>query len=259
MERLRKMRAFICDMDGVIYHGTKILPGAQEFVSWLKSQQKEYLFLTNSSEKTTAELSTKLATMGLDVHEDHFYTCALSTADFLHQQSPQASVFVIGGRGIIQALENINFKITDTNPDFVVVGDTRDYNFALIEKATNFVANGARLIGTNPDLSVPTEKGIAPHTGSIIAPIEMATGKKAYFLGKPNPLMMRNAVKRLSSPVAESAIIGDRMDTDIIAGLESGLLTVLVLSGVCQRKDVPQYPFRPDYIISGVGEIPRIT
>jgi len=253
------MKAFICDMDGVIYHGTKILPGVQEFVSWLTSQQKEYLFLTNSSEKTTAELSTKLADMGLDVHEDHFYTCALSTAEFLNQQSPKASVFVIGGRGIIQALENFSFKITDKNPDFVVVGDTRDYDFALIEKATNFVANGARLIGTNPDLSVPTEKGIAPHTGSIIAPIELATGKKAYFLGKPNPLMMRNAVKRLDSPVADSVIIGDRMDTDIIAGLESGLLTVLVLSGVCQREDVTQYPFRPDYIISGVGELPGIS
>ena len=250
------MKAFISDMDGVIYHGANILPGAQEFVSWLKSQHKKFLFLTNSSEKTPAELSAKLAGMGLDVDEIHFYTCALSTADFLNRQSPNASAFVIGGRGIIQALEDIGYKITDMNPDFVVVGDTRDYDFSLIEKATNFVARGARLIGTNPDLSVPTEKGIAPHTGSIIAPIEMATGKKAYFLGKPNPLMMRNALNRLGSPVAESVIIGDRMDTDIIAGLESGLITVLVLSGVCQRQDVTQYPFRPDYILSGVGELP---
>lgn len=256
MEKLRTKKAFICDMDGVIYHGNNLLPGVLEFVQWLQREDKKFLFLTNSSARTLRELSTKLARMGLEVDESHFYTSARATATFLSHQKPDGSAYVIGDAGIINALYDEGYSINDTNPDYVVVSESANYDYARICHATKLVLNGAKLIGTNPDLTGPIEGGqIIPATGALLAPIELATGAKAYYVGKPNPLMMRNALKRLECRREETAIVGDRMDTDIIAGVEAEITTVLVLSGVTKREDIRRFAYQPDYILNGVGEI----
>ena len=250
-------KGFICDMDGVIYHGNRILPGVAEFIQWLHEENKEYLFLTNNSGYTPRELSQKLARMGLDVTEEHFYTSALATAAFLRDQAPGCSVFAIGEAGLLNALYDAGITMNDVNPDYVVVGEGRSYSLDTLTKATNLVMQGAKLIGANSDVSGPIENGIAPACRALIAPIEMATGKQAYFCGKPNPLMMRTGLKLLGVHSEEAAIIGDRMDTDIIAGIESGLDTVLVLSGVTSREDCRRFPYRPRLILDGVGDIPK--
>ena len=255
---LASKRAFICDMDGVIYHGNHLLPGVQEFIAWLKETHRQYLFLTNSSERSPRELSQKLKRLGLDVDETHFYTSALAFAGFLAQQKPGCSVFVIGEAGLIQALYQAGLTMNNVDPDYVVVGETRTYSFEKIEDAVQLINNGALLIGTNPDLTGPTERGIVPATGALVKPIELATNKKAYFLGKPNPLMMKHAIRLLGSKPEETAIIGDRMDTDIIAGIESDLETILVLSGVTAREDLPRFGYRPTYVLNGVGDIPSL-
>jgi NagD protein len=256
MEKLRNKKAFICDMDGVIYHGSNLLPGVKEFVGWLKAEQKKFLFLTNSSAKTLRELSEKLGRMGLDVDETHFYTSARATAAFLSKQKPCGSAYVIGDAGIINALYDEGYSINDTNPDYVVVSESDNYDYARICKATKLVNEGAKLIGTNPDLTGPVEGGLMiPSTGALLAPIELATGSKAYYVGKPNPLMMRNALRKLECRREDTAIIGDRMDTDMIAGIESEITTVLVLSGVSSRESTRQFAYRPDYILNGVGDI----
>ncbi|GAK56730.1 HAD-superfamily hydrolase, subfamily IIA [Candidatus Vecturithrix granuli] len=255
MEELRARKAFICDMDGVIYHGNRLLPGVFGFVAWLKKEEKAFLFLTNSSAKTPRELREKMLRLGLNLEEDHFYTSALATAAFLSQQCPGGSAFVIGEAGITNALYNAGFSMNDTNPDYVVVSESSMYNYEKLEHAVNLVLNGAKLIGTNPDLTGPIEKGITPATGALIAPIELATGSKAYFIGKPNPLMMRHALKRLGCRREDTVIIGDRMDTDVIAGIEAEITTVLVLSGVTKREDLSRFAYRPRYILNGVGDI----
>lgn len=255
MDRLREKKAFICDMDGVIYHGNRLLPGVTEFLNWLRQEEKKFLFVTNSSERSPRELREKLRRLGIEVPEEHFYTSALATAAFLAQQSPEGSVFAIGEAGLINALYEAGFSMNDTSPDYVVMGETRSYSYEKLERATYLVCNGARLIGTNPDLTGPSEKGIVPATGALIAPLELATGSKAYFVGKPNPLMMRHALKELGCRREETAIIGDRMDTDIIAGIESEIETVLVLSGVTNRDDLNQFAYRPHYILDGVGDL----
>jgi NagD protein len=256
MEALRKKKAFICDMDGVIYHGSHLLPGATEFVQWLQAEGKKFVFLTNSSARSLRELSEKLARMGLAVGTDHFYTSARATAAFLASQKPGGSAYVIGDAGIINALYDEGFSINDSNPDYVVVSESANYDYARICHATKLVFDGAKLIGTNPDLTGPIEGGgIVPATGALLAPIELATGSKAYYVGKPNPLMMRNALKKLECCREETAIIGDRMDTDIIAGIEAEITTTLVLSGVTRREDIEQFAYRPNYILDGVGDI----
>ena len=242
-------------MDGVIYHGNKLLDGVKEFVDWLTKNDKRYLFLTNSSERSPRELSQKLERLGLSVSEDHFYTSAMATAAFLHSQKPNGSAYVIGEAGLINAIYGAGFSMNDIDPDYVVVGETSSYSYNKIEKAVHLVLKGAKLIGTNPDLTGPTEKGIAPATKALIAPIELATGKKAYFVGKPNPLMMRHGIKLRGVSGDDAAIVGDRMDTDIIAGIESEIDTVLVLSGVSSRETVEMFPYGPDYIFNGVGDI----
>ena len=252
---IREKRGFICDMDGVIYHGNRVLEGVTEFVRWLQSDGKEFVFLTNSPEKTPHELSMKLGRMGLDVDADHFYTSAMATAAFLSSQKPGCTAYVIGEAALTKALYDQGIYMNDVNPDYVVVGETRAYFFEKLEKAIELVNKGAKLIGTNPDITGPTEGGVMRATGSLIAPIEIATGKKAYFVGKPNPLMLRHGLKRLGLHSNEIAFIGDRMDTDIIAGIESNVDTVLVLSGVTAMEDIDQFPYRPKYILSGVGEI----
>ncbi len=255
MKELKNKQGFICDMDGVIYHGNKILDGVHEFINWLIENNKKFVFLTNSAEKTPHELSMKLLRMGLEVGADHFYTSAMATAQFLYNQAPDSTAYVIGEAALTKALYDQGIYMNDVNPDYVVVGETRTYNFEKIEKAIELVLNGAKLIGTNPDITGPTEKGIMPATGALISPIEIATGKKAYFVGKPNPLMLRHGLRKLDCHSQDIAFIGDRMDTDIIAGIESNVDTVLVLSGVTAKEDIDIYPFRPKYVLNGVGEI----
>lgn len=264
MERLsgidfNAIKGFICDMDGVIYHGNQILPGVREFIQWLQEEHKEYLFLTNNSGYTRRELNQKLARMGLDVPEEHFYTSALATAAFLKQQAPGCSVFAIGEAGLLNALYDAGVTMNDVNPDYVVVGEGRAYSLDTLTKATNLVLNGAKLIGANSDVSGPIENGIAPACGALVAPIEMATGKKAYFCGKPNPLMMRTGLRLLGCHSAEAVMIGDRMDTDVISGMESGMSTVLVLSGVSTRDTLDTYAYRPSIVLNGVGDIPKLA
>ena len=255
LTELRKRKAFICDMDGVIYHGNRIIPHVKEFVEWLEREGKSYLFLTNSSERSPRELAQKLQRMGLTVGEEHFYTSALATASFLAGQCPGGSVYVIGEPGLTYALYEAGLSMNDVNPDYVVFGETRSLSYEKIERAVRLVMNGAKLIGTNSDLTAPSENGIIPATRALISPIEMTTGKQAYFVGKPNPLMMRHALKRLGCHREEAAIIGDRMDTDIIAGIESELDTVLVLSGVSTMETINNFPYRPKYVLRDVGEI----
>jgi NagD protein len=254
---LRNKKAFVCDMDGVIYHGSRLLPGAAEFVEWLNAGNRNFLFLTNSSERTPRELHEKLKRLGIDAGEDHFYTSALATAEFLSRQKPGCTAYVIGDAGLINALYDKGISMNDSTPDYVVVGETRTYSFEKIEKAVWLILKGARLIGTNPDMTGPTEHGIVPATGSLIAPIELASRTKAYFIGKPNALMMRRSVRRLGVHSYETAIIGDRMDTDIIAGVEAEVDTILVLSGVTTREDLPHYSYCPNYIFTGLDDLVR--
>ncbi|HOO98211.1 MAG TPA: HAD-IIA family hydrolase [Bacteroidales bacterium] len=255
INKIKNKAGFIIDMDGVIYHGNKLLDGVNEFLSWLEKTGKHYLFLTNSSERTPKELHEKLKRLGIIVGEEHFYTSALATAAFLANQTPNGSAYVIGDAGLIHALYSVGYTTNNVNPDYVVVGDTHGYNFEKIELAVNLVRKGARLIGTNPDISGPVESGITPSTKALIAPIEIVTGKKAYFVGKPNPLMMRIALKKLGLQREEAIVIGDRMDTDIRCGLESEIDTLLVLSGITDRDDIDKFPYRPQYVLKGVVDL----
>lgn len=255
MKEILEKKGFICDMDGVIYHGNKILDGVKEFVNWMIDNDKKFIFLTNSPERTPHELSMKLQRMGLEVSADHFYTSAMATAEFLSSQKPGCTAYVIGEPSLTKAMYDKKIYMNDINPDYVVLGETRTYNFEKLEKAIELVRGGAKLIGANPDTVGVTEKGIMPATGALIAPIEIATGKKAYFVGKPNPLMLRHGLKLLGCHSADIAFIGDRMDTDIIAGIESNVDTVLVLSGVTKEEDIQNFPYRPKYVLSGVGDI----
>ena len=255
MDIIRNKKGFICDMDGVIYHGNKILDGVADFVNWMIDNDKKFVFLTNSPERTPHELSMKLERMGLKVSADHFYTSAMATAAFLKSQASGCTAYVIGEAALTKALYDQGIYMNDINPDYVVVGETRSYNFEKIEKAIELVNKGAKLIGANPDITGPTEKGVMPATGSLIAPIEIATGKKAYFVGKPNPLMLRHGLKKIGCHSEEIAFIGDRMDTDIIAGIESNVDTVLVLTGVTAISDIDKFPYRPKYILDSVADI----
>ena len=255
MKEILEKAGFICDMDGVIYHGNKILDGVSEFIQWLQDNNKKFVFLTNSSERTPHELSMKLGRLGLSVSPDHFYTSAMATASFLSAQKPNCTAYVIGEAALMKALYDVGIYMNDVNPDYVVVGETRSYSIEKIEKAVALVNNGAKLIGTNPDITGPTEHGLVPATGALIAPIEIATGKKAYFVGKPNPLMLRHGLRTLGCHSNEIVFIGDRMDTDIIAGIESNVDTLLVLSGVTTADDIEKFPFRPKYILNGICDL----
>jgi NagD protein len=257
LDNIKNKEGFIIDMDGVIYHGNKLLPGVTDFLAWLEKSGKKFLFLTNSSERTPKELHEKLKRLGINVGEEHFYTSALATASFLSNQKPNGSAYVIGDAGLLHALYSVGYSVNNVNPDYVVVGDTHSYNFEKVELAVNLVIKGAKLIGTNPDISGPVEIGITPSTKALIAPIEIAAGKKAYYVGKPNPLMMRIALKRLGVKREDTIVIGDRMDTDVRCGLESELDTLLVLSGITDRPGIDQFPYRPRYILDGIIDLVR--
>ena len=248
-------KGLISDMDGVIYHGNQILPGVREFVDWLQKNKKSYLFLTNNSNLTPLELSRNLARMGLDVTEDHFYTSALATAAFLKEQAPGCSAYVIGEAGLLNALYDAGVSMNDVDPDYVIIGESHSYSLDTLTKATNLVLRGAKLIGANSDVSGPIEGGIAPACRALTAPIEMASGTEAYFCGKPNPLMMRTGLRMLNCHSGEAVMIGDRMDTDVISGMESGMSTVLVLSGISKPETLKRYAYRPSVVFNGVGDI----
>jgi 5'-nucleotidase len=256
IEQIKSKKGFICDMDGVIYHGNKLLPGVKEFVEWLKAEKKNFIFLTNSSERTIKELQEKMQRLGISLEPKHFYTSALATAAFLSSQKPKGSAYIIGEAGLINALYNVGYTMNNVDPDYVVVGESKSYSYDRIEHALNLVLKGAKLIGTNPDITGPGENGIiVPATKALIAPIELSTGKQAYYVGKPNPLMMRIALRKLGLKREDSIIIGDRMDTDIIAGIESEIDTCLVLSGITDEYTMKDFAYCPHYVLNGVVDL----
>lgn len=247
---------FVIDMDGVIYRGSVLIPGAKDFVERLRAGRHRFVFLTNNSEKTPEDLQKKLARLGINVPADCFFTSAMATAKFLNAQRPKGRAYVIGGSGLVKALTQVGYRITDRGPDYVIVGNARTYNYDNIEKAVKLIRQGARLIGTNPDLTGPVEDGVTPACGALVAPIELATGKRTYFIGKPNPLMMRMALRYLNVRSSQAYMVGDRMDTDMEAGLEAGMRTILVLSGVTTRKEINRFAYRPHFVYENVGHIP---
>jgi len=249
------IKNYLMDMDGVILRGTTIIPGAAEFVEHLRAQDLPFLILTNNSLYTPRDLQVRLSYMGLHVQPEAIFTSALATAQFLHDQRPGGRAYAIGESGLTTALHDIGYVLTDQEPEYVVLGETTAYSFERITRAIRFVTAGARFIATNPDAMGPGEGGIVPATGSVAALISAATGVKPYFVGKPNPLMMRTALRTLNAHSENSVMIGDRLDTDIIAGTESGLRTILVLTGVTTREEVERYPYRPTWVRESIAEV----
>jgi 5'-nucleotidase len=231
------------------------VPGGDGFIERLRGAEIPFLVLTNNSRFTPQDLQAGLCAMGLDIPAESIFTSALATAHFLQKQHPGGSAYVIGEEGLIAALDETGFILTDQKPDYVVLGETVSYSFERITTAVRLVAAGARFIATNPDVVGPTEKGIVPACGAVAALITAATGVTPYFIGKPNPLMMRSALRRLGAHSENTIMIGDRMETDIVGGMESGIETILVLSGVTRREDVERYPYRPTRIVESVAEI----
>ncbi len=255
MVRCVKNKAVLCDMDGVIIWDNKLIEGAKEFVESLIEQGIPFLFITNYPSLTPSDLSHRVRKAGLEIPPEHFYTSAMATAAFLQSQNAGDKVFVIGEGALTHALYEHGFKVTDQDPDFVVLGETRSYNFEMIEKAIRLIRHGARFIATNPDVSGPSG---FPSCGALAAPIERVTRRKPFYIGKPNPYMMRAALRQINAHSEFTVMIGDNMDTDIIAGIQSGLDTILVLSGVTESGDIDRYPYRPNFTYSNVGEIVSI-
>jgi NagD protein len=246
---------YICDMDGVLVRGSQVVPGANQFIQRLQQAGAKFLVLTNNSLYTPRDLYVRLQRIGLEVPPNAIYTSALATAQFLNSQHPGASAFVIGEAGLTTALHDIGYVLTDQSPEYVVLGETTAYSFERITVAMRLVAAGARFIATNPDVSGPGEGGMVPATGAVAALISAATGVQPYYIGKPNPLIMRTALRTLDAHSEDSVMVGDRMDTDIIIGTESGLETILVLTGVTRHEDVTRYPYRPTHIVESVADI----
>ena len=246
---------YICDMDGVLVFGSQVVPGANQFIQRLQRAGAKFLVLTNNSLYTPRDLYVRLQRIGLDVPANAIYTSALATAQFLATQHPGGSAFVIGEAGLTTALHDAGYIITDQQPEYVVLGETTAYSFERITQAMRLVAAGARFIATNPDVSGPGEGGMVPATGAVAALISAATGVQPYYIGKPNPLIMRTALRTLDAHSEDSVMVGDRMDTDIIIGTESGLETILVLTGVTRREEVGRYPYRPTQIVESVADI----
>ncbi|MEN9359601.1 MAG: putative hydrolase YutF [Verrucomicrobiota bacterium] len=245
----------LIDMDGVIYRGGELIPGAAEFVRQLQSRDVPFMFLTNNSMRTRIDIATKLLRMGIEVDAEHVYTCAMSTARFLGRQSPGATAFVLGESGLTTALNRAGIAVVDKDPDYVIVGEGRTYTFEMLEQATNFINRGARLIATNLDPSCPTDKGSRPGCGAIVRLLEEATGRKAFSLGKPSPIMMRDARKMLGLDATHTFMVGDTMETDIIGGLQLGYHTVLVLSGGTRQEDLAHYAYQPSRVVRSVAEL----
>jgi NagD protein len=249
------VECWLTDMDGVLVHENTPVPGAAQLLQQWRDQDKPYLVLTNNSIFTPRDLSARLAESGLKVPEDRIWTSALATADFLAAQIPGGSAFVIGEAGMTTALHEAGFVMTERSPDYVVVGETRNYSFEAITKAIRLIGGGSRFIVTNPDATGPSADGPMPATGAVAALISKATGKEPYVVGKPNPMMFRSAMNKIGAHSENTGMIGDRMDTDIVAGIEAGLHTVLVLTGISDRAEIERYPFRPDEVLESVADL----
>jgi NagD protein len=249
------VECWLTDMDGVLVHENQALPGAAEFLDRLKDKQRPFLVLTNNSIYTPRDLSARLSRAGLQVPEQSIWTSALATATFLADQLPNGSAYVIGEAGLTTALYEVGYTLTDADPDFVVLGETRTYSFEAITRAIRLIAAGARFIATNPDVTGPSAEGPLPATGSVAALITKATGKEPYFIGKPNPMMFRSALNRIEAHSENTAMVGDRMDTDVVAGIEAGLETILVLTGSTGADEVERYPFRPSRVLPSIAEV----
>jgi NagD protein len=251
----RPVTSVLMDMDGVLVHEEHPVPGAGEFIEALNQAGHKFLVLTNNSIYTPRDLSARLARSGLDVPAEHIWTSALATARFLHKQRPGGAAYVIGEAGLTTALHEVGYVLTDADPDYVVLGETRSYSFARITGAIRLIQRGARFIATNPDPTGPSPAGPLPATGSVAALITTATGARPYFVGKPNPLMMRSALRAIGAHSAAAVMVGDRMDTDIVAGLEAGMETVLVLSGITGEGDVDRFPYLPSRVVGSVADL----
>lgn len=246
---------YLIDMDGVLVSGSTLIPGADRFIEQLKSRETKFLVLTNNPLYTPGDLAHRLTTIGLDVSAGSIFTSAMATARFLQAQKPNGTAFVIGESGLTEAVHGVGYVITNIEPDYVVLGETHSYNLGRITQAIRLIAAGARFIATNPDPSGPTEEGIVPACGAMAALIEAASGKSPFFVGKPNPLMMRTALNYLDVHSEDTVMIGDRMETDIVAGVESGMETILVLSGVTDLHTVDRHPYQPTRIVDSIAEI----
>ncbi len=251
----RDIASWLTDMDGVLIHEGVAIPGAAEFLSTLRERGLPFLVLTNNSIYTQRDLRARLAVSGLDVPEESIWTSALATAQFLDDQHPGGSAYVIGEAGLTTALHNIGYVLTDSAPDYVVLGETRTYSFEAITKAIRLVETGARFIATNPDPTGPSPDGPLPATGSVAAMISRATRRDPYYIGKPNPMMFRSALNQIEAHSESTAMVGDRMDTDIVAGIEAGLYTYLVLTGSTRKEEVNGYPFRPNHVVDSVADL----
>ena len=248
-------RAWLMDMDGVLVHEEEPVPGADRFLARLNELGRRYLVLTNNSIYTPRDLAARLRLSGLDVPEEAIWTSALATARFLEQQRPGGSAFAVGETGVTTALHDAGYTLTERDPDYVVLGETRTYSFERITRAIRLIQGGARFIATNPDPTGPSLDGTLPATGSVAALISRATGREPYFVGKPNPLMMRSALNALEAHSESTIMLGDRMDTDIVSGLEAGLETILVLSGVTSRAEADRFPYRASRIVDSVADL----
>jgi NagD protein len=251
----RQIRSWLMDMDGVLVHEEQAVPGADRFLAKLRERELPFLVLTNNSIYTRRDLAARLRASGLEVPEESIWTSALATAGFLEAQRPGGTAFVIGEAGITTALHQAGYTMTERDPDYVVLGETRTYSFERITRGIRLIAAGARFIATNPDTTGPSPDGPLPATGSVAALISRATGVQPYFVGKPNPLMMRSALNAIDAHSEDTAMIGDRMDTDIVAGLEAGLEAILVLSGVTTPQEAERFPYRPSRIVDSVADL----
>jgi NagD protein len=249
------MLGYLIDMDGVIYRGGQLIPGADQFIGRLRAADLPFMFLTNNSQRTCRDVALKIQRLGIDADEAHVFTCAMATAEFLERQKPQGTAFVIGEGGLLNALHQHGYAVVDKDPDYVVVGEGRTFNCEMIEQAVNLILGGAKLIATNLDPNCPTQHGTRPGCGAIVAMLEAATGVKAFSIGKPNPIMMRAARKKLNLDADHTVMIGDTMETDILGGVQMGYRTILVLSGGTRRADLSRFGFGPDLVVESIADL----
>ncbi len=255
MNERKPVASWLTDMDGVLVHEERALPGGPEFIAALQEHQRPFLVLTNNSIYTARDLRARLLNSGIDVPEESIWTSALATATFLADQGAGGSAYVIGEAGLTSALHDVGFVLTERDPDYVVLGETRTYSFEAITRAIRLIERGARFIATNPDVTGPSAEGSMPATGSVAALITKATGVHPYFVGKPNPLMMRSALNRIEAHSETTVMVGDRMDTDVISGLEAGLRTILVLTGSTRPGDIARFPYRPTWVVDSIADV----
>jgi len=249
------MLGYLIDMDGVIYRGHELIPGADRFIQELRSEKVPFLFLTNNSQRARRDIATRLQRLGMEVEEEHVYTCAMATARFLAQQKPGGTAYVIGEGGLLTALDGQGFSIVDHDPDYVVVGEGRTFSFEMAEAALNMINNGAKLVATNLDPNCPTRDGSRPGCGALVAMLESASGIKAFSVGKPSPVMMRAARKELGLMTDQTVMIGDTMDTDMLGAVQLGFRSVLVLTGTTRESDLSRYAFRPDLVVDSIADL----